>query len=158
MIIVYESNAGHTERYAKIIAEATGLEAKPRKEVKKTKEEVVYLGWIKAGKIAKIKKAIKKYNIVVIGAVGMAPEESPNYRDNLVMKNETNEIPLYYMRGGLEEEKLEGLNKAIIMALKRYSTKESPDGTVSTVFNDGDYVNEKSAVRIVKEINTLLGK
>lgn len=156
MIIIYESNAGHTERYAKMIAAATGLEVKKRKEVKKTREETVYLGWIKGGKIAKIKKAMKKYNILVIGAVGMAPEESPNYRDNLVMKNETDDIPLYYMRGGLEEAKLEGLNKAVIMALKRYSSKQSPDGSVSPVFADGDYVNEKSIVRIVNQIKSLL--
>lgn len=53
MVIVYESKTGFTERYAEMLSAKTGLKAFRVKELAKVnrEEEVVFLGWMKAGKI-----------------------------------------------------------------------------------------------------------
>ena len=50
--IIYTTNTGSAERYAKLLAEKTGLPAYSLAEAKKAVPngaEIIYLGWIMAG-------------------------------------------------------------------------------------------------------------
>ena len=50
--IIYTTNTGSTEHYAKLLAQKTGLHVYSLAEAKKrvfAGAEVIYLGWIKAG-------------------------------------------------------------------------------------------------------------
>ena len=52
--IIYTSNAGHTKRYAEMSAEKLGIPAYSLKEAKKQvrkKSDVIYMTWIKKGKL-----------------------------------------------------------------------------------------------------------
>jgi hypothetical protein len=53
MVIVYESKTGFTKRYADMLSLKTGLKAFRVKELKgiDRDEEVIFLGWMKVGKI-----------------------------------------------------------------------------------------------------------
>ena len=58
MIIVYESKTGFTKRYAEMLAAKTGMKVYRVNELSKIdkKEEIVFLGWMKVGRIQGLKK------------------------------------------------------------------------------------------------------
>lgn len=57
MIIAYESKTGFTKRYAEMLAAKTGMKLYRVNELSKTEinEEIVFLGWLKAGRIQGLK-------------------------------------------------------------------------------------------------------
>ena len=72
--IVYTTNAGSTEQYAKLLAQETGLPVYSLAEAKRTLSsgtEIVYLGWIMASTVKGYADAAKRYRICAVCAVGM---------------------------------------------------------------------------------------
>ena len=72
--IIYTSNTGFTRKYAQLLALKTGLEAfelgkVPGKIAKGS--PVIYMGWLKAGRLMGIDKAAKEYSLAAVCAVGM---------------------------------------------------------------------------------------
>ena len=67
MIIVYESKTGFTRRYAEMLAAQTGMKLFSLKERPKfdPDEEMIYLGWMKVGKV----QGLDKVNKLKIAAV-----------------------------------------------------------------------------------------
>ena len=73
--IIYTTNTGSTEHYAKLLAQKTGLPVYSLAEAKKrvfAGAEAIYLGWIMAGGIKGYKDMVKKYNVRAVCAVGMS--------------------------------------------------------------------------------------
>lgn len=61
--IIYTTNTGSTERYARLLAQKTGLPAYSLAEAKKqvfAGAEVIYLGWIMAGSVKGYAEATKR--------------------------------------------------------------------------------------------------
>ena len=76
--IIYTTNTGSTESYAKLLAQKTGLPAYSLAEAKKqvfAGAEVIYLGWIMAGSVKGYAKAAKRYRVRAVCAVGMGQTE-----------------------------------------------------------------------------------
>ena len=72
--IIYTTNTGSAEQYAKMLAEQTGLSVFSMEEAKSEVEEgseIIYLGWIMAAQVKGYKTAAKKYKIRAVCAVGM---------------------------------------------------------------------------------------
>ena len=72
--IVYTTNTGSTEQYARLLAQKTGLPACSLAEAKKrgfAGAEVVYLGWIMAGSVKGYTAAAKRYRVCAVCGVGM---------------------------------------------------------------------------------------
>ena len=72
--IVYTSDTGHTERYAKMLGDKTELSVYKLDEALKQLpygSEIIYLGWLFANNIKGIKKASKNYKISAAVAVGL---------------------------------------------------------------------------------------
>ena len=72
--IIYTTNTGSTERYARLLAQETGLPAYSLAEAKKrvfAGAEVIYLGWIMAGSVKGYAMAAKRYRVRAICGVGM---------------------------------------------------------------------------------------
>ena len=72
--IIYTTNTGSTEQYAKLLAQKTGLPAYSFAEAKKqilAGAEVVYLGWIMAGSVKGYAAAAKHYRVCAVCGVGM---------------------------------------------------------------------------------------
>ena len=100
-IVVYSSQTGFTEKYAKWIAEALNCEAIPVKQAKKLDisqfDTVIYGGWCMAGSVNGLKWILNKIpNLVadnkkfVVYAVGGSPMENPELEQG--MKNISNKI------------------------------------------------------------------
>lgn len=126
--IVYKSNTGSTEKYAKMIGKKIGSNVYSLDEAKKKLakgDSVIYLGWVFANIIKGYKKALKRYDVEVVCAVGMNKT-----LDNLDQVRKANSIsddfPLFTLQGGLNREKLKGINKMMInMIFKSLSNKEN---------------------------------
>ena len=71
MIIVYESKTGFTKRYAEMLAQKINLKAFARKEVPMSLqyEEVLFLGWMKVGKVQGLKE-VRNWNIIAVCGSG----------------------------------------------------------------------------------------
>ena len=72
--ILYTTNTGSAERYAKLLAQKTGLPACSLAEAKKrgfAGAEIVYLGWIMAGSVKGYAEAAKRYRVRAVCGIGM---------------------------------------------------------------------------------------
>ena len=72
--IVYTSNTGSTEQYARLLGQETGLPACSLAEARKTVNDgaqIIYLGWVMAGAIQGYADAARCYRIPMVCAVGM---------------------------------------------------------------------------------------
>ena len=74
--VVYTSNTGSTEQYARLLGQETGLPVCSLTEARKTLSagtQILYLGWVMAGSIQGYADAARLYRIPMICAVGMEP-------------------------------------------------------------------------------------
>ena len=72
--IVYTSNTGSTAKYAKLLSHQICVPSFSMVEAKtkvKPGAEIIYMGWIMAGKIKGYPEAARKYNIQAVCGVGM---------------------------------------------------------------------------------------
>ena len=116
MIIVYKSNTGYTEQYAKLLGKALEM---PSYELSNVPEchkgaEVIYLGWLFAGTIVGYKKCARKYKVRCVAGVGMSPP-TPELAEGLraTMKIPS-AVPVFYLQGGFDITKLKGPMKLIM--------------------------------------------
>ncbi|MBQ8170992.1 MAG: flavodoxin domain-containing protein [Oscillospiraceae bacterium] len=151
--IVYESNTGFTERYAKILSEKTGVPVYPLNEAKKKipkGEDIVFLGWVFANKIKGLDKAVKLWKISAVGAVGMNPRSDKN--TEILREANKPECPLFYMWGGLDNSKLKGMNKFMLNLVRDSLEKENKPEYADAikVFREGgDFVSEEYLQELV---------
>ena len=145
--IVYESNTGFTERYAKTLSEKTGIPAYTLKEAKKAvpkDSEIVFLGWVFANKIQGYDKAKKQWKIEALAAVGMNPPSDKN--TEIVKDANKPECPMFYLPGGLDNSKLGGMHKMMLSMVRKSLEKENkPEyADVIKMFNEGgDFFSEE---------------
>ena len=114
--IVYTTNAGNSERYAKMLSERTGLPAMPLSTAKKQLsggEEIIYIGWVMANTVKGFKDAAKRYNVRAVCAVGMCPAgmmDAAIRQANGIPEN----MPLFTLEGNLRPNELHGFYKVLI--------------------------------------------
>ncbi len=158
--IIYESNTGFTEKYAKLLSLETNLPAYTLKEAKKElkrKTSVVFLGWIMGGKISGLKKARRRYVVGCIAGVGMdAPKNQTG--EYLVKKNKTKDIPTYYLQGGFNMAKLKGvygfMMRTMLKSLQMQSNKSKDDIQFQKTLTNGlDKVRKENLQLVIYEIN-----
>ena len=109
--IVYTTNTGSTEHYAKLLAQETGLPAYSLAEAKKvipSGTEIVYLGWITAGSVKGFANAAKLYRIRAVCAVGIGQTgtQTESVRKKAAVPAE---IPLFTLQGNFNVKKLYGV-------------------------------------------------
>lgn len=145
--IVYESNTGFTERYARTLSEKTGVPAYTLKEAKKAvvkDSEVVFLGWVFANKIQGFDKAKKQWRVEALAAVGMNPLSDKN--TEIVKEANKPDCPMFYLPGGLDNSKLGGMHKMMLSMVRKSLEKENkPEyADVIRMFNEGgDFFSEE---------------
>ena len=113
--IVYTSNTGSTEQYARLLGQKTGLPVCSLEEAKKTLNagtQILYLGWVMASGIQGYTDAARLYRIPMVCAVGMEPAG----KDQEL--REKNGIPqdaaLYPLQGGYLPDRLRGVQKLMM--------------------------------------------
>lgn len=154
--IVYESNTGFTQKYAIMLGEKTGLEVfyleAAKNELQKG-DEIFFLGWVCAGKISGYAKAAKLFSVKGVAAVGiMFPDETtvPQLKEN----NKINDIPLFYLQGGVAPERLSVIKRKILSMVAKTVEKAGAknDGEreiIDALRIGGDFVDPEKLEEII---------
>ena len=124
--IIYTTNTGSAEQYAKMLAEQTGLSVFSMEEAKSEVEEgseIIYLGWIMAAQGKGYKTAAKKYKIRAVCAVGM---EKTGTRTEEIRKKTfvPAEVPLFTLQGNFNVKKLHGFYRLMMSMMVKMVTKQ----------------------------------
>ena len=123
--IIYTTNTGNTERYAKLLAQKTGRTAYSLAEAKKrvfAGAEVIYLGWIMAGSVKGYAEAAKRYRVCVVCAVGMG--QTGTQADSVRKKSAVPaDIPLFTLQGNFDVKKLHGVYRLMMEIMVKTAGK-----------------------------------
>ena len=123
--IIYTTNTGSTERYAKLLAQKTGLPAYSLAEAKKrvfAGAEVIYLGWIMAGSVKGYAEAAKRYQVRAICGVGMG--QTGTQTDSVRKKSGIPaDIPLFTLQGNFDVKKLHGVYRPMMEIMVKTAGK-----------------------------------
>ncbi|MEA5038917.1 MAG: hypothetical protein VB086_03670 [Clostridiaceae bacterium] len=113
--IVYTSNSGFTEKYARLLSDRTGLPVFslgtgcPEKGAK-----VIYLGWLMAGSLKGFSQAARQWDVQAVCAVGMAP---PSVRQEAETRKKCrlpDNVPVFVLQGGFNIHKLHGVYRLMM--------------------------------------------
>lgn len=149
MKIVYCSKTGHTEKYAKMLSKALNIECISIEKYK-GKDDIIFIGWVNAGKLMGYKDITNKICTI---AVGLANETVQN-SNSIIKSNKINE-KFFYLQGGIDYTKLKGIMKFMFKIagklMKKYgkANKELYD----IYINGGNFVKEENLKDIIKYIN-----
>lgn len=159
MVIVYESKTGFTKRYAEMLAAKTGFKVYPVKDVSKVNrnEGIVFLGWMKVGKIQGLKK-LRKYNVKAVcgSGTGRTAEPSPEI---VIARNKLEGKQFYYLRGGcFPLNELKGMDKIMLsMFVKILKSRGDKDDktqeSIAIIENGFDGVEEINLEPVYKWLN-----
>lgn len=119
MIIVYKSNTGYTEQYAKLLSSELDIPAYSAENIPACHygQDVIFMGWVMAGKIMGYSSVVKKCRVCAVVGVGMGPELPelvPGFRKSMHL---TNGMAVFYLQGGFDLDRLKGPFK-LIMKIK----------------------------------------
>lgn len=161
MIIVYESKTGFTKKYAKMLADKTKLKVYNVNEIANINknEEIIFLGWMKAGKIQGLNK-VRKYNLKAVCASGTGRTAEPD-TETVINRNKIKGIPFFYLRGGcLPVDELKGMDKVLMkMFLKMLKSQKNKDEkileSISHIENGFNGVEEKNLEPVLKWLEAL---
>lgn len=123
--IIYTTNTGSTEHYAKLLAQETGLPAYSLTEAKKavpTGTDVIYLGWIMAGSIKSFAAAAKRYHMCAVCGVGMG--QTGTQTESVRKKTSVPaNIPLFTLQGNFDVKKLHGIYRPMMELMVKTAGK-----------------------------------
>ena len=123
--VVYTSNTGSTEHYAKLLGHELSVSVYSTEEAGNklpAGTEIIYLGWIMAGKIQGYGLARKKYKICAVCAVGMG--QTGTQRKEIREKNSIpGKIPVFTLQGNFNVEKLHGMYKMMMSIMVKTAGK-----------------------------------
>ena len=123
--IIYITNTGSTERYAKLLSQKTGLPAYSFAEAKKrgfVGAEVVYLGWIMAGSVKGYAAAVKHYRVRAVCGIGM--EQTGTQTDSVRKKSAIPaNIPLFTLQGNFNVKRLHGIYRFMMEIMVKTAGK-----------------------------------
>lgn len=120
MVIVYESKTGFTKRYADMLAAKSKLKVYRVKDISKVNqdEEIIFLGWMKVGKVQGLDK-LRKYNVKAVCGSGTGRTAEPD-TETVIARNKIENIPFFYLRGGnLPLKELKGMDKIMLSMFVR---------------------------------------
>jgi len=161
--IIFTSNTGYTRKYAQMLSQKTGF---PAYELSQSKallselDEVVYMGWLMAGSVKGYKEAAKHYQIIAVCAVGLASNLEGMGKQSRE-KFESIGMPLFYLQGGFDMQKLHGTDKWIMKIMRNALRKkiagkpDQPEDEVSmlnALENGADCVKEENLTPIIEFI------
>ena len=163
--IVYTSHTGHTQRYAQLLAERTGVPAYSMKEAReklRPKDEIFYMGWLMAGTVKGVQAAMDRYTIRGAAIVGVSPQGNGDLWTEARINGGYSDSGgrLFYLQGGYAPEKLGFLYRmmmkpmagSVIRQVKaRGEAASAQEREMAEVFrNGGDFVRREALDEIVQ--------
>lgn len=123
--ILFTTNTGSTERYAKLLAHETGLPAYSLAEARNavaSGAQVFYLGWIMAGSVKGYAAAAKRYKVRAVCGVGMG--QTGTQTDSVRKKTAVPAgIPLFTLQGNFDVKKLRGVYRLMMKIMVQTAGK-----------------------------------
>lgn len=124
--IVYVSNTGATKKYAELLGNEIKIPVFSLKDSKKKikkESEIIYLGWIRAGKIMGYQKARKIYKIKALVGIGMS--ETGTQIKELKEKNKvTSDTVVMSLQGWFHLEDLHGIYHGMMKMMLKTAGNE----------------------------------
>lgn len=156
MVIVYASKTGFTRRYAAMLSESTKMEMYGVEELHRVPkgEEVLYLGWMKVGKVQGLQK-MKSHQVVAVCGSGTGRTAEPS-EEEVRKRNGLEETPFFYLRGGCKPlRELKGFDKVMlsmfVKALKKSAEKDERQKEAVEIIVDGfDGVREENLEHVYR--------
>ena len=119
-IIIYGSQYGSTQRYAKRLSQQTGIPAVNYKETPELSDvkTIIYLGGLYAGGVLGLAKTLRKISTekvqkLILVTVGLADPEEQENKDNIRASLQRQISPelfgrtkIFHLRGGIDYQKL----------------------------------------------------
>ena len=163
--IVYTTNTGSTEHYAKLLAQETGLPAYSLAEAKKvipSGTEIIYLGWIAAGSVKGFANAAKLYRIRAVCAVGIGQTgaQTESVRKKAAVPAA---IPLFTLQGNFNVKKLHGVYRLMMEIMvkaagKRLAAKKdrtpAEDDMLNMMLHGGERVKAENLSAVLNWYHT----
>ena len=122
--IVYTSNTGFTEKYAKLLAEKIKLPVYSLNDAAAVPPgtEIIYLGWLMASGVKGYKKASRRYKVQAVCGVGMGATglQLPEVRKQNAIPES---IPVFTMQGGFDMTRLHGIYKMMMSVMRKTAGK-----------------------------------
>ena len=172
-IIIYGSNYGTTEQYAKELSRRTNIEAISFENVQEINkyDKIIYIGGLYAGGVLGMSKTLRKLtNIqnktIIIATVGLAdPTDEKNInniRNNIkvqISKEIYDKAKIFHLRGGIDYSKLKFFHKTMMKMLYN-AVKNIPQEKLSaenkamieTYNKKVNFVNFSDLDKIISEI------
>jgi len=158
--IVYTTNMGSTERYARLLAQETGLSAYSLNEAERvvsTGAEVIYLGWIMAGRVKGYAAAARRYHVRAVCGVGMG--RTGTQTDSVRQKTAVPaDIPVFTLQGNFNVKRLHGVYRPMMelmvktvgkgLAEKRDRTPEEDD-MLDMMLHGGERVSAENLKNVL---------
>lgn len=154
MKIVYESNAGHTKRYADMLSNELKIESISLKEYKITDEPIIFMGWVFGDNICGFDK-VRNCNLECVVAVGMSFESKEN-TEKIISKNNINK-QFFYLQGGVDVSKLKGIKKMMLKMVGNSvvrTNKPEDKGIIDMFVNGKDCVKKEKLDEIMAYIKS----
>lgn len=159
MVIVYESKTGFTKKYADMLAKKTNLKVFRTNELSNVskEEEIIFLGWMNAGRIQGFNK-LRKYNVKAVCGSGTGRTAEPN-AETVIARNKIGSTPFFYLRGGcLPLKELKGMDKIMLsmfvkMLKGRKDKDESIIEAIYNIENGFDGVKEENLLPVLDWLN-----
>lgn len=163
--IVYTSNTGSTAYYAKLLGNELGIRVYSAKEAKKNlpiSTEIIYLGWIMAGKIQGYRSAVTEYKVCAVCAVGMG--QTGTQKKEIREKNWIPEkIPVFTLQGNFDVKKLHGIYRIMMKIMIKIAGKALADKIDKTpeeedmldmILHNGERVKAQNLQEVIRWYNS----
>ena len=170
IVVIYESTTGFTKQYANWIAEELECEALELRGVSAQKlseyETVIFGGWFHAGGVKGLKKAKELFGestaekLIVFatgGTLNAAEELIEGAWKNNFTQEEMEQIPHFYMQGGLRYEKMAFSDKLLMkmfakMMKNKKDKSEAEEGMAQALGSSYDNSSREYIEPLIKYI------
>ena len=109
--IVYTSNTGSAKTYAEMLSAKTGLPVTALSDAQNTLAagtEIIYFGWLMAGRVQGLSDAQKRFSVRAVCAVGMTSSAEMEASVRAANRLDAS-MPLFLMQGAYDKAKLQGM-------------------------------------------------
>ena len=163
--IVYTSHTGHTQRYAQMLSEKTGIPCYSLKEARsrlQQGDDIFFMGWLMAGTVQGAQSAVDRYTVRGAAIVGLSPQGNGDLWTEARINGGCSDSGgrLFYLQGGYAPEKLGFLYRmmmkpmagSVIRQVKaRGEAASAQEREMAEVFrHGGDFVREEALDEIVR--------
>ena len=165
--IIYTTNTGSTAEYAKLLGKELKLPVFSLKQSENkmpADSDIIYLGWLMAGKIKGYKEAVRKYEVCAVCGIGMG-QTGTQIKEVREKNAIPQRVPVFTLQGNFDVKKLHGVYRFMMNVMIKTAGKglaEKTDRTpeeddmLDMIINGGNRVsiqNLKSVIEWYKNVN-----